>query len=1062
MYPKLQLFSDLFLLFTIYVAYPQNHPFVKEYENPLINGINRMPARATSISYDNFADAARTNRRASARYMPLSGEWDFHFSPTVAGVPQGFYQPGFNTAGWNKLPVPGNWEMFGFGTAIYTNITYPFVPVNPPYLPENDNHTGCYRTSFRVPAHWKDMQITLQFGGVSSADYVWLNGKFVGYSEDSHLPAEFDITPFLSDGENLLAVKVLKYSDGVYLEDQDHWRLGGIHRDVFITASPKVQLYDFFVTTHPDDNNRDAELRIRPSFKVFDYADYRGYELQVHLIDPAGKNVLSEPLQFDISRQINQRYSPQSAHHFQVLSTRVVNPMKWTAETPNLYTIVFDLKDPRGQTVEYRSTRVGFRKHEINDGEFLVNGRPVILFGVNRHDHNQYGGKVVSDDDMRRDVVLMKQFNFNAVRTSHYPNDPIFLELCDEYGLYVIDEANLETHALGSKLSHDPDWVVAHLERAQRMVLRDKNHPSIIFWSLGNESGHGPNHAAMAQWVKEYDPTRFIHYEGAIQNYNYTANDPSWVDMRSRMYFPIERMIQMANYSADPRPVVWCEYAHSMGNSTGNLFKFRDGMRAHKRLIGGFIWDWMDQALVKVAPDGQKYLAYGGDFGDTLINDNNFCLNGIINADQTPKPATWEAKKVFQPIEIVAIDVAAGTFRVNNHHHVLNTSIYNVSWEITEDGVSIREGTLDNLDIIAGGSRQITLPTVRSAIIPDKHYYINIRFSLKNEANWAPAGHIVAREQFELPWHFPLAESRLMGNPEELSVNNSSDKLTISGQTFSISIDQATGLLSSYRRNGTEFLKTPLTPNFWRSLTDNDRRGARVQEHQAIWKDAAENIAVEDMAILSSNKERVIVTVSLFLEKIRSSFLIDYEIMADGQLIINATLLPSAALPEIPRVGMQTRVPAALDTWAWFGKGPHENYIDREKGAAMGLYKKSVRNDFMHYAYPQESSNRIGIKWFSLTDGNNKGMFVKTADKLSVSAWPYTMDEIDAATHTWVLTPGDITVNIDLIQMGVGGDDSWSPGAKPHPEFRIPVKPYSYRFTIYFGDRQPNPIINKL
>jgi beta-galactosidase len=1043
-------FIIVFLIFGDAAISQQTH-LVKEYENPLINGINRMPARATSISYDKFEEALRADRRSSTRYKSLSGEWDFYFSPTAQGAPQGFYQPGFDARDWNKLPVPANWELHGYGTAIYTNIPYPFVPVNPPYIPEDDNPTGCYRTTFTVPSQWRDMQITLQFGGVSSAYYVWLNGQFLGYSEDSHLPAEFDITSLLKRGENLLAVKVHKYSDGSYIENQDHWRLGGIQRDVYITASPMVQLYDFFVTTQLDEYNRDAVLDIRPSFRVFDNAEYKGYELNAQMFDPSGNRVFDTPLTFDISRQLNERFPPQSAHTFQSISAKIENPLKWTAETPNLYTLVFELKDARGRTVEYRSVRTGFRKLEIIDGEFFVNGKPVVLFGVNRHDHNQYTGKVVTRENMRKDVELMKQFNLNSVRTAHYPNDPYFLDLCDEYGLYVIDEANLETHAIGSQLSHDPQWVLAHLERMQRMVLRDKNHPSIIFWSLGNESGHGPNHAAMAQWTKEYDPTRFIHYEGAIRNYSHEADDPSWVDMRSRMYFPIERMIQMANYCADPRPVIWCEYAHSMGNSTGNLFKFRDAMRAHKRLIGGFIWDWMDQGLVKTSPDGQEYWAYGGDFGDTLINDQNFCLNGIINADQTPKPATWEVKKVFQPIEISAIDPGEGRFQITNHHHVLNLTHYNLSWEITEDGIKGLEGTLNAPDLAAGSSIELTIPYSKPGIREGKSYFITLKFSLKDKTLYAPAGHLVAWEQFELPWGTPLAGMQWMGEVETINITDSDEEIKVSGETFAITIGKENGLLTSYIRNGTEYLLAPLKPNFWRPLTDNDRLGARIQELQADWKDATKTIEVKNLDVVFHPNGPAIVKAHLWLPNINSAFLLDYTIHKDGQVNISATLNPASGLPDIPRVGMQTRIPAALDNWTWFGKGPHENYIDRLTGAAMGKYTKSVKNDFFHYAWPQESNNRTGVRWFTLKGTNNQGMKVTASKELSVSAWPYTMDEIDKAEHAFVLQPGDITVNIDHIQMGVGGDDTWSLSSRPHPEFRVPAKIYTYDFKIYFG-----------
>jgi beta-galactosidase len=1031
-------------------AQPITHP--REYENPLINGINRLPARATSISYTTLEQAVNSVRKDSDRYKSLSGNWDFHFSPTAQGTHRNFHTAGFNSSRWAKIPVPSNWEMHGYSTAIYVNQELPFTPVNPPYPPENDNPTGSYRTKFIVPAQWRDMQITLHFGGVSSAYYVWLNGEFVGYAEDSYLPSEFDITPFLRQGENVLAVKVHKYSDGKYLEIQDHWRLGGIQRDVYITASPKVQLFDFQVRTELDRYYRDATVDIRPEIKVFENANYDGYKLLINLFDPHGNRITDNPVQFDIARQLREWFSPQGERPFPLISFVVKNPLKWTAETPNLYTLIFELKDASGKTVEYRSVRTGFRKLEIMDGEFLVNGRPVILFGVNRHDHNQHNGKVVSEADMRKDVELMKQFNLNSVRTSHYPNDPFFLDLCDQYGLYVINEANLETHAFGSKLSHNPAWALAHMERMQRMVLRDKNHPSIIFWSLGNESGFGPNHAAMAQWTKEYDPTRFIHYEGAIRNHSHTSIDPSWVDMRSRMYVPIDRMIRMANMPEDPRPVLWCEYAHSMGNSTGHLYKFRDAMRAHKRIIGGFIWDWMDQALVKKAPNGQNYWAYGGNFGDTIINDSNFCLNGIINADQTPKAATWEVKKVFQPVGVTPIDLKRGVFRISNMHHVLNIDTYDISWELTEDGIAMQQGKINSPNLDAGQNAEITIPFKHPDVSAGKSYFLTILFTLKNPEIWAPSGHTVAWEQFEMPFAIPVAGFELKGAKERLSVEESENIIRVSGQSFSIDIDKENGLLSSYIRNGREYLLMPLTPNFWRPLTDNDRRGARVQIHQAPWKDAAGKIEVKNLDVFVNGQEQVKITSHLWLPNINSSYHLKYTIYADGQVLVESTLLPANGLPDIPRVGMQTRVPANLDRWTWFGKGPHENYIDRQSGAAMGLYSVSVRDDFFHYAWPQESNNRIGIRRFALESVDNQKLEVHANTELSVSAWPYTMDELDLSEHTYVLTPGDITLNIDHLQMGLGGDNTWDLSSRPHPEYRIPVQPYSYSFTLYFGN----------
>lgn len=1045
----------LITAFTFQNTKAQKAAMIKDYENPHVNGINRLPARATSISYANLENAIGVDHISSERYQSLSGTWDFFFLPTDENVPEDFFKPSFRKDNWEQIPVPSNWEMHGFGTAIYTNIPYPFVPVDPPYVPDDDNPTGLYRTTFRVPSQWRNMQVTLQFGGVSSAYYVYVNGEMVGYSEDSHLPAEFDISPYLKRGENLLAVKVHKYSDGVYLEDQDHWRMGGIHRDVYITASPQVQLFDFFVKPHLDDTFTQGELKIRPEFRAFENVSYENHQILVHLFDPAGNQILDQPASMNISREIEEKHPPVGNVKFDLINIPVKNPMLWTAETPNLYTLVFELQDDNGETLEYRSVETGFRRTEFIDGELFVNGKPVLLYGVNRHDHNQYNAKVVSRENMRRDVELMKQFNINAVRTSHYPNDPYFYQLCDRYGLYVIDEANIETHQIGSLLSNNPDWMLAHVERGMRMVLRDKNHPSIIFWSLGNESGHGPNHAAMAQWMKQYDDTRFIHYEGAQLRHGYggfAAGDPDWVDMRSRMYHSIDEMVYMANQCEDGRPVVWCEYAHSMGNSTGNLFKFWDAIRSNKRLIGAFIWDWMDQGLVKTSEGGKEYWAYGGDFGDTLINDENFCLNGIINADQTPKPATWEVKKVFQPLDAQLINAASGRISIENRHHFLSTEIYDLHWEITADGQTVLKGTTEIPVVDAGQTGNVSLGYEKPTIEPGKSYYLNVYFDRKAATKWAEAGHRVAFNQFELPWNVPAEDSPLTDAREQVTISETASVLNLSGEDFSIGISKESGFLSSYQKDGKEYLLEPLRPNFWRPLTDNDRRGARIHENQSEWKDAAESVTVENFRYFAAENGNVMVVADLMLNNIRSSYHLQYEISANGAVKVSATIHPAGGLPDMPRFGIQTRLPAALDSWTFFGKGPHENYIDRQKSAMMGQYTLSVKDNFFHYAWPQESNNRTEIKWFTLLDDQQAGLRVKGKPELSVSAWPYTMEEINDAQHTYPLTPGNITVNIDLKQMGVGGDNSWNHEARPHPEFRIPADSYNYQFILYFGD----------
>ena len=1024
-----------------------------EWQDPLVNSINRLPAKATSISYETQDEALKGKIQDSKRYFSLNGNWKFNWFAVPEKAPKDFFKPTYDRSQWKEIPVPANWEMQGYGVPIYTNITYPFVPVAPPMPPASDNPTGCYVREFEVPTAWKDMQITLQFGGVSSAYYVYLNGEQIGYAEDSRLPSDFDITPSLKAGKNLLAVKVIRWSDGSYLEDQDHWRMSGIHRDVFITASPKVQLYDFFVKTDLDENFVDADLLIRPDLKVFDGVDYVGYTLEATLLDPSGKNVFEKPLTLKAETELEETYHPVGTVKFALMSAKVKNPLKWTAETPNLYTLVFNLKNKAGKSVEYRSTKIGFREISIVEGELLVNGQSVLLYGVNRHDHNRYNGKVVSQANMIKDAELMKQFNINAVRTSHYPNDPRWLDICDIYGLYVIDETNIETHGIGNLLSSDPQWQMAHVERASRMAYRDKNHPSIIFWSLGNESGYGPNHSAMSGWLKTYDDTRFIHYEGAQFREGYpdptpAIGDPYFVDMRSRMYTPLNEVLDMAAQK-DPRPIIYCEYAHSMGNSTGNLFKYWDAIRSTKKMIGGFIWDWMDQGLVKKTAKGEEYFAYGGDFGDTAINDGNFCLNGIINADQTPKPATYEVKKVYQQIEMKETDLLKGKILIKNWFAFTSLDKYTATWMLEENGVKIQEGTLPALALLPGDTTSIIVPFKAPKTKAGAAYFLTLSFRLKENTKWAQAGHIIAWEQFELPFASPALITQA-GTLPAVALADNADDVLVTGSSFTVKINKKTGLLDAYVLQGKEMLLSPLKPNFWRPLTDNDLKGARVQDLQKEWKTAADKTEVKS---IESTKigSGAIIKATLELKNIASRYDLTYEVTGDGEVKVTAAFYPAAGLPELPRFGMQTKVSQSLDSWTWFGKGPHENYNDRQLSANVGLYKVSVKDDFFHYVYPQESNNRTKVRWFSLLNESGKGLKVIGDQPLSVSAWPYTQEALDAATHTYELKEDDITVNIDHKQMGVGGDDGWSHRAKAHEEFRLPNGQYGYSFTLKFN-----------
>ncbi len=1056
----------LLLLFLFAFNRPVNAQ-PKEWEDPYVFSINKMPARATSISFPDEASAQKMDKTNSPRFASLNGKWKFHWTEVPEKAPKDFWALSFNANSWGQIDVPANWELNGYGTAIYTNITYPFVPVDPPLVPDNDNPTGCYLKEFEIPKGWDDMQITLHFGGVSSAFYCWLNGKFLGYSEDSRLPSEFDITSYLRDGKNTLAVKVHRWSDGSYLEDQDHWRLSGIHRDVYVTASPKVQLYDFFVKTDLDEQYEDAELLVRAKVKNLSDEQIAGWTLEGQLFDHLSKPVFEKPLSRDMGYLLNPPYIARGHIPFGDLKGTVKNPKKWSAEFPNLYTLVLTIKNDKGEVIESRSCKVGFREIDIKGGELHINGKSVLLYGVNRHDHNHKTGKVIDEATMLKDVQLMKQLNFNAVRTSHYPNNPRWLELCDEYGIYVIDETNIETHGLNSRLTNDPAWSNAFLERGKNMVERDKNHPSIIFWSLGNESGSGPNHAAMSGWMKAYDDTRFIHYEGAQTMTNWGDSeqepDPFYVDMVSRMYNNIPSMVKWANDPRETRPVIWCEYAHAMGNSLGNFYKFWDAIRANKRMIGAFIWDWTDQGIYQQDNEGNVFWAYGGDFGDK-INSGNFCLNGIIAPDQTIKPAALEAKKVMQPVTVSPSNLSNGDFMVKNWHHFADLSKYNIDWVLLENGTQIQAGSTPSLSTPAGKSETLHIEFISPEPKACTEYILRISFKLKNDAKYAMKGHMVAWDEFKLPIRSAAIQAQSIDKMDDLEVKESEPTLTITGSGFSVEFSKIDGLLTSYVIEGKEMIIKSPAPNFWRATTDNDR-GGKMPQRSGIWKDAGELRNLESISWHVVDNKAIKVVSQFELPEVKSQLIIAYSIFGSGQIKIDYHLSPANGLPDLPRVGLQLRIPTEFDQMRWYGPGPQETYSDRKLGAQTGIYDASVKNDFFHYAMPQESNNKVDVRWIKLTDPDGNGLIISSSERLSFSAWPYSMDDLEDAKHINELKVRDfVTVNIDMVQMGVGGDDSWSESAWPHPEFRINAEELRYSFILTPAKKgeENNPMVIRL
>jgi beta-galactosidase len=1037
------------------------------WEDPLVSGINREPSRVTAYSFSSINEAIKGDRNAS-RYLSLNGEWDFDFALKPSDAPTDFYKS--RVKGWKKIEVPSNWEMKGYDKPIYKSAVYPFRPVNPPHVPKDYNGVGCYQRTFTVPADWKNMNISLHFGGVSSAYKLWLNGKFLGYAEDSFLPSEFNITPYLQDGENVLSVWVIRWSDGSFLEDQDQWRMSGIHREVYLMAEPKLRIADFFYQTKLDKDYKDALLSIRPRIENLTGKEVPGYVVKAQLYDKTGKAVLEKPLQRTAESIINEIYPRLDNVKFGLLETTVKNPEKWSDEIPNLYTLVLSLEDSNGHLLEAKSCKLGFRSIEFSkdNSKLLINGKLTYLYGVNRPDHHPTKGKALSREDILQDVKTIKQFNFNCIRTSHYPMDPYLYDLCDEYGILVIDEANLETHGLGGKLSNDPQWTGAYLERVSRMVMRDKNHPSVIIWSLGNESGRGPNHAAMSAWVHDFDITRPVHYEPAMGNprlagymdpsdprylkpndHSHRLQNPQdepYVDIVSRMYPGLYTPKLLAEQNnGDHRPIFFVEYSHAMGNSNGNLREFWDEFRSTPRVIGGAIWEFKDQGLLKHDSTGVTFYAYGGDFGEKYFD--NFTIKGIAASDGRPKAAMYECKRVFQGAEAELIDAAKGLIKITNRHAVKSLGDYTVYLVVREDGNEVVKKQLPSINLAAGGDTVISIASYLPKFKSGSEYLADIHFLLSQDEPWAPKGFEVASNQFALTG----LESVIPVSKKESVpvVRESPQNIVVAGKGFEITIDKANGALSSYKWNGTEQIFQPFLPHFTRPLTDNDRRGWKPNKKLHQWYEANLKLKSVDVDRDAANKHVALITSHYSLVNDSASVDVRYVISGSGAIKVDYALNVKPGLPNIPKVGMQGAIKRDEDNITWYGKGPMENYIDRNYGFDAAIYSQNIKDFMEPYAVPQENGNRTDVRWMLFADKQKKGLLVVADSLLSMSAWPYTEKNLESAKHTTDLKDaGYLTLNIDLIQMGVGGNDSWSDVAAPIEKYQVPAEPYRYSFYL--------------
>jgi beta-galactosidase/beta-glucuronidase len=1025
-----------------------------EWDDPRVQGRSRQPPHVP------LNPGARAYDEGPGPFiLSLNGRWRFYLVPNPAATPEGFQHPEFEDEAWDEIRVPGNWQLQGHGTPIYTNVVYPF-PIDPRLyaaglqtladaggkpieevslpsetqaiplrVPHDDNPTGCYRTTFEVPRGWRGRRIYLRFDGVGSAFHLWVNGSRVGYSQDSRLPAEFDITDHLHEGTNTLAARVYRWSDGSYLEDQDFWRLSGVYRDVTLWSAPPTHLWDYEVRAQLDADYRDATLTVRGLVRNLGESDAEGWALEAALHGEG-----EEPLATALSTA-NVNAGEEDELH---LEMEVANPRKWSDEHPHLYALLLTLRDGEGDPVQVERTRVGFRSVEVRGGQLLVNGVPIRVKGVNRHEHDPETGHAVTEASMRRDIELMKRFNVNAVRTSHYPNHPLWYDLCDEYGIYVVDEANIESHGVWDRPAKDPTWKDAFLTRVSRMVERDKNHPCVIAWSLGNESGFGPNLAAAAAWVHEHDPTRPVLY--------HPAGSLPDVDVLAPMYPSVDELLALARDPDVTRPVIMCEYAHAMGNGPGSLKEYWEAIEALPRLQGGFVWDWVDQGLWQELEDGRVRFAYGGDFGDRP-NDANFCLNGLVGPDREVHPGLWEYKKVLEPVSVEVGNAPEGRARVTNRYAFSDLSHLRATWELEVDGEVVRSGALPLPEIEPGESAAVRLPG--EAIVPllKMESVLTLRFYLAEDRSWAEAGHEVAWAQHCLS----RGEGGRAAPFEELpepAVERAGETVTVRGEGFALLFAGATGHLRRWTHGGREVLLDGPSLSLWRAPTDND-----AKRLAGLWREAGLDRLEERSSGLRVERPapgavRVhVATRALSPEGVelgRARYA--YTIYGSGDVLLEHSFLTTAQLPPLPRVGLRVTLPPRYEELVWYGRGPHEAYSDRKAGAALGRYAVPI-DEGPPYVVPQEYGNRADVRWAALRDATGAGLLVEgVGERLNVSAHPYTAHDLAKADHrTELERREEVYLHLDHVQAGLGSEACGPPVL---PTYRLEATAYDYALRL--------------
>lgn len=1014
------------------LAIATNAQSFKEWQDPQINAVNRAPMHTNYFAYESTEAAAKGIKEKSSNFMTLNGIWKFNWVPNADGRPTDFWQTNFNDRGWNTMPVPGVWELNGFGDPIYVNVGYAWREQfrnNPPLVPVVNNHVGSYRREITVPADWKGKEIIAHFGSVTSNMYLWVNGKYVGYSEDSKLETEFDLTSYLKPGQkNLIAFQVFRWCDGTYLEDQDFFRYSGVGRDCYLYARGKKQI---------------ADIRITPDLD----AQYKNGSLTISITTKGRADV-----DLELFNANNQPVTAQSLKASGQISTTMMvsSPNKWTAETPYLYTLRATLKE-NGKVLEVIPLKVGFRKVELKNAQILVNGQPVLFKGANRHELDPDGGYVVSRERMIQDIQVMKMFNLNAVRTCHYPDNNLWYELCDQYGLYVVAEANIESHGMGygeNTLAKRDDYRKAHLERNRRNVQRCFNHPSIIFWSLGNEAGYGPNFEAAYDWVKAEDPSRAVQYEQA------------GTKGKTDIYCPMYAGYQWCeNYSKDDKyqkPLIQCEYAHAMGNSQGGFKEYWELVRKYPKFQGGFIWDFVDQSVRRTGKNGQMIYAYGGDFNRFDASDINFCNNGLISPDRTPNPHAYEVRHFYQNIWTTLSDLKNGEISIYNENFFRDLSAYYLEWELLKNGKNVRNGRIEHLNIQPQQTTKVKLNLGETDTSAE--WLLNVSYKQKDNEGLLPAGYTVAKEQFTLtPYKAPSMqlENGELTNIETTAPdvqNNDRHYLIISNDAFRIEFNKSSGYLTKYQVKGLDMINKGaiLKPNFWRAPTDNDF-GAHIHRKYVAWKNP--EIKLKSLKQRVENKQ-AIVEAAYEMPGVSSKLNLTYVINNEGAVKVTQKMTTdkNAKISNMFRFGMQMQMPRSFETIEYYGRGPIENYIDRNHCTDLGIYRQNVTEQFYPYIRPQENGTKTDIRWWRMINKAGNGLEIISATPFSASALHYTIESLDEGWnkqqgHSPEIEEADLTnLCIDRIQAGLGCVNSW--GSIALPEYQVPYKDYEFTFIL--------------